>query len=108
MNKLTKYALWAVAVLLIIIALVTYSMFAAEFLDEGSYLTTKTIKPDSAVRLQTTGEDLRIYEYTPVTMPWMQCVLVAGTNKGDNDCFQKREYVLNPQNSTRTPNTSLP
>lgn len=67
--------------------------FKSEHLDEGSYLTTETIKPDHAFRLQTTGEDLRVYEFTPKSAPYMQCIFVAGTNKGDTSCFPKANFI---------------
>lgn len=92
MNKLTKWLLGTIVTMVLVAAFIGFQYFSAEYLDEGSFLTTKTIKPDSAVRIQTTGEDLRLYEFTPETMPYMQCIFVAGTNKGDTFCVTKREY----------------
>lgn len=92
MNKLAKWLIGSIVALFLIVAFIGYQYFSAEYLDEGSFLTTKTILPDSAVRIQTTGEDLRLYEFTPETMPYMQCIFVAGTNKGDTFCVLKRKY----------------
>lgn len=95
MTKLTTWLLSIIGILVVSGGIGSYSWFSAEYLDEGSYLTTETIEPDFAVRIQTTGDDLRLYGYTPPTMQHMQCVFVAGTNKGDNSCFLKPGYTMN-------------
>ena len=93
MNTITKLLSIGAGILIVGIIISFSIWFKAEHLDEGSYLTTETIKPDHAFRLQTTGEDLRVYEFTPKSAPHMQCVLVAGTNKGDNTCFPKVSFI---------------
>lgn len=89
MKNLTKWLVGVIASLILIVGIVAYQYFSAEFLDEGSFLTTETMVPDSAVRIQTTGDDLRLYEFTPKTLPNWQCIFVAGTNKGDTFCVEK-------------------
>jgi len=89
MKNLTKWLSGGIAILVIIVAIGGYQYFSAEYLDEGSFLTTETMVPDSAVRIQTMGDDLRLYEFTPKTLPNWQCIFVAGTNKGDTFCVEK-------------------
>ena len=60
-----------------------------EYFDDGSVLTTSVKKSDAASRLSAQGGDLRIYEFTPETAPYMQCVFVTGTAKGSTFCFRK-------------------
>lgn len=91
-NNALKYGAYSLIAIAVVASFVGYNIFSAEYLDEGSFLTTKTIKPDSAVRIQTTGEDLRLYEFTPETLPHIQCIFVAGTNKGDTFCMLKPNY----------------
>lgn len=64
--------------------------------EEGSYFdsNTKQIKSDFVSRLEATGTDLRIYEFTPRSSPHIQCVFVAGERKGGLQCWGKG--VLNP------------
>jgi len=51
---------------------------------------------DSVTRLSAAGGDLRIYEFTPQTSPYMQCIFVAGSDgKGGTFCFEKKDYVSN-------------
>jgi len=89
MKKLTTWLMVVIGILILVVGLSGYQYFSAEFLDEGSFLTTETMVPDSAVRIQTTGDDLRLYEFTPKTLPNWQCIFVAGTNKGDTFCVEK-------------------
>lgn len=59
--------------------------------EQGSYFNSDTvqIKSDKVSRLEATGEDLRIYEFTPRSAPGMQCVFAAGDKKGGLVCFPK-------------------
>ena len=52
--------------------------------EQGSYFDsdTKQIESDYVSRLEATGTDLRIYEFTPRSSPHIQCVFVAGERKG--------------------------
>lgn len=61
--------------------------------DDGSMFDphTKTVRADSVVRLSATGNDLRIYEFTPQTMPDHQCIFVSGERKGGLVCLPKSE-----------------
>lgn len=62
--------------------------------EEGSYWdsNTKQLKSDKVGRLEATGEDLRVYEFIPQTDPRMQCVFVAGENKGGLQCWPKANW----------------
>jgi hypothetical protein len=59
--------------------------------ESGSYWdpNTKQLHSDKVGRLEATGEDLRIYEFTPQTAPKTQCVFVAGDRKAGLVCFPK-------------------
>lgn len=74
--------------LAIVIALALTMLVACE---EGSYFdpNTKQLKADMVGRLEATGTDLRVYEFTPQTSPWMQCIAVAGKNKMWGQCWPK-------------------
>lgn len=65
--------------------------------EQGSYFdsSTKQIKSDYVSRLEATGTDLRIYEFTPRSAPHIQCVFVAGERKGGLQCWGKG--ILNPE-----------
>jgi len=89
MNNITKWLVGIVVSLVLVVAFVAYQYFSAEYLDEGSFLSTETMEPDSAIRIATMGDDLRLYEFTPKTLPGWQCIFVAGTNKGDTFCVPK-------------------
>ena len=56
--------------------------------EDGSYFdpSTKQMKSDAVSRLEATGEDLRVYEFTPRSAPEMKCVFVAGNSKGGLQC----------------------
>lgn len=60
--------------------------------EDGSYFdtSTKQMKSDAVSRLEATGEDLRIYEFTPQTDPNVQCIFVAATSKGGPFCWEKK------------------
>jgi hypothetical protein len=59
--------------------------------EAGSYFdpNTAALRNDKVGRLEATGEDLRVYEFTPQTSPNMQCVFVAGEKKGGLQCWEK-------------------
>lgn len=59
--------------------------------EQGGYFNSDTVqlKSDKVGRLEATGNDLRVYEFTPQTMPGTQCVFVAGENKGGLYCQPK-------------------
>lgn len=59
--------------------------------ESGSYFdpNTKQTTADAVARMEATGNDLRIYEFTPQTAPNMQCVFVAGAQKAGLVCFPK-------------------
>jgi len=61
-----------------------------QFFDDGSFLTTTTIKADKVSRISAAGGDLRMYETTPVTAPYMLCVTIAGDSTSSTDCFEKK------------------
>ena len=60
--------------------------------EDGSYLDmdTKQLKSDKVGRIEAQGTDLRVYEFTPQTDAGMQCVFVAGKQKGGLYCWEKR------------------
>ncbi|MCL8384133.1 hypothetical protein [Xanthobacter aminoxidans] len=60
--------------------------------EDGSYFNanTKQLKSDKVGRLEASGDDLRVYEFTPQSDPTKQCVFVAGDKKGGLVCFDKR------------------
>lgn len=60
-----------------------------QWFDDGSFLTTSTIKADNVSRISAAGGDLRMYETTPVTAPYMLCVTIAGDSTSSTDCFLK-------------------
>jgi len=64
-----------------------------QWFDDGSVFTTATINADKVTRLAAAGGDMRLYEFTPQTAPYMQCIFIAGSNKGSSFCFEKRNYV---------------
>lgn len=94
MKNSTKWLLGIIGAFILFFIIGMYQYFSAEYLDEGSFLTTETMVPDSAVRIQTTGDDLRLYEFTPKTLPNWQCIFVAGTNKGDTFCVDKHHHLI--------------
>lgn len=62
--------------------------------EDGSYFDKDTMqgKSDAVMRLTATGNDLRVYEFTPQTMDHMQCIFVSGTKKGGLWCEPKLNY----------------
>lgn len=61
--------------------------------DDGGFFDPDTpdMRPDKVARLQAPFFDLRVFEFTPQTAPNMQCVFVAGDQKGGVFCFAKPE-----------------
>lgn len=92
----TKTKFIASIVTIVVLALVLTGGIAwikAQWFDPGNYLTTKSFDPDNVWRLEAAGKDLRVYEFTPRTAPYMKCLFVAGTNKGANPCFLRKEAL---------------
>ncbi len=61
-----------------------------QWFDDGSFFTTQTIKADQVTRISAAGGDLRMYETTPVSAPYMLCVTISGDNTSSTDCFVKQ------------------
>ncbi len=59
--------------------------------EDGSYWSGNTVQleSDAVGRLETQGNDLRIYEFTPQTDPSRQCVFVTGSQKAGLTCWKK-------------------
>lgn len=75
-----------------IIILAALSALVLAGCDEaGGYFnsSTKQLTNDKVGRLEATGTDLRVYEFTPQTAPNKQCIFVAGEKKGGLVCFDK-------------------
>lgn len=66
-----------------------YSRYSAYYLEDGAYMTTPSFKSDKVSRLESLGEDFRVYEYTPRTSARKQCVAIAATQGIAMDCFDK-------------------
>lgn len=82
---------WIIAILVVVLLLWgATAWIKANYFEAGSYLVTKSTDVDTAYRLNVKGEDLRVYEFTPKGAPEKLCVFVAGTNKGDMECIDKR------------------
>ncbi len=95
MNDISKIPKVVIAATLLIGIVSAVFYLKAQWFDDGSFLTTSTIRSDKVSRLAAAGNDLRVYEFTPQSAPYMQCVFVSGDNKGDVDCFKKENYVPN-------------
>ena len=82
MNKIFSRSAAAIAI---------FGAVAVSGCEDGSYFDTTTtqLKSDKVGRLEATGEDLRVYEFTPQTMPHLQCIFVAGNQKGGLVCEPK-------------------
>jgi len=61
--------------------------------ESGSYFNSGTVqlKSDKVGRLEATGKDLRVYEFTPQTATNKQCIFVSGTSKAGLVCFDKEK-----------------
>lgn len=86
MNRMS----WFGIVLIFIIIISSGFLYARnQWFDDGSFLTTSTIKADKVSRISAAGGDMRMYEVTPVSAPYMLCVTIAGDNTSSTDCFRK-------------------
>ena len=68
-----------------------------QYFDDGNVFTTASISADKVTRLSAAGHDMRLYEFTPQTAPYMQCIFIARETKGSTFCFEKKDYVANNQ-----------
>ena len=59
--------------------------------DKGSVFNGEQMLTDRTTRLEMSGFDGRVYEFTPKTAPHMQCVFVAASKKGGLVCFKKKD-----------------
>lgn len=70
--------------------------------EDGSYFNpnTRHLKSESVSRLEASGADLRVYEFTPVIRNDLDCIFVSGTKKGDLFCTPKltEEKSINENN----------
>ena len=68
--------------------------------DQGSYFNKDTVQKtsDAVSRIEAAGEDLRVYEFTPQTMPDYQCIFVSGEKKGSLQCIKKNNIENNVPN----------
>lgn len=59
--------------------------------EDGGYWSPNTVqvKSDAVSRIEATGEDLRLYEFTPRKNPNFRCAFVAGDRKGGIWCWPK-------------------
>lgn len=78
-----------------LITLAAVAVLALTGCENGGYFDRSTVqlKSDKVGRLEATGNDLRVYEFTPQTAPGKQCVYVAGEKKGGLVCFDKPAAV---------------
>lgn len=81
MNKLKKYTLVLSALM---------ALLAVTGCDKGSVFNGEQAHTDETTRLEAAGLDMRVYEFTPKTAKYMQCVFVAGGRKGGLACFEKK------------------
>ena len=60
--------------------------------DSGSMFdpNTRTVKADTVMRVEATGDDLRVYEFTPQTAPHLTCIFIAGYRKGGLVCVPRK------------------
>jgi len=95
MNKMSWFGI--IAILVVIVGGVG-SYIKAQWFDDGSWMTTSTIKAEKVSRISAAGGDLRMYETTPVTAPYMTCVTIAGDNTSSTDCFKKQNVPVSIPN----------
>ncbi len=93
MNKMSWFG---IIVIFVVFLSGVGSYVKAQWFDDGSFLTTSTIKADKVSRISAAGGDLRMYETSPVTAPYMLCVTIAGDKTSSTDCFRKENYVPVP------------
>ncbi len=89
MNKINV----GIIVVLVVAVLGVGTYVKKQWFDDGSVFTTATMSSDKVTRLAAAGGDLRIYEFTPQTALYMQCIFITGTSKGSTFCFEKKDYV---------------
>jgi hypothetical protein len=63
-----------------------YLYFSAQYLEDGAYATTPSAKATQVWRMEAMGEDPRVYEWSPKTMPGVKCVTWSATNKATTFC----------------------
>ena len=80
----------SIAIVTVIVVVLLGLYVKKQWFDDGSMLTTATMKADNVTRISAAGGDMRLYEFTPPKSPYMQCIFVAGENKGSTFCFPKR------------------
>lgn len=64
--------------------------------DQGNIFNGVQLKTDSTTRLETSGPDAIVYEFTPKTAPNMQCIFLSASSKGGLVCFKKEKIETNP------------
>ena len=76
---------------LVILALAVAALVMVSGCEDGSYwdADTKQIKADAVSRIEATGVDLRVYEFTSQVDDSIQCIYVAGDSKAGLQCFSK-------------------
>ncbi len=67
-----------------------YARYSAYYLEDGAYMTTPSFKSDKVSRLESLGDDSRVYEFTPRTASYKQCIYVADSRGPALDCFDKK------------------
>jgi hypothetical protein len=83
-----KVLSWLLIILLIVSGAIYYGLkFSANYLEDGSYLTTPAFKAKHVWRMEATGLDARVYEFSPKSDPSKNCVVWTGTNKAAMQCF---------------------
>lgn len=83
-------------VLLMLTTLMLSISANAGMLTSLSGWTADKIKPDAYYTVDTAGENVRIYEFTPKTAPHMTCVMMFTESQRKSptkQCFLKQEYV---------------
>lgn len=89
-----RYIVIAIIIIALLIIAGLYYV-KKQWFDDGNVFTTATMSADKVTRLSSAGGDMRLYEFTPQTAPYMQCIFIAGDNKGSTFCFEKRNHVAN-------------
>ena len=72
------------------LALLTMS-FLMTACDQGNIFNGEQLLTDSTTRLETSGPDAIVYEFTPKTAPNMQCIFLSASSKGGLFCFKKEK-----------------
>lgn len=79
-----------------VVALTAYTVYV-NFFEAGGLFVTENREVDKAYRLNTKGDDLRVYEFTPDGSPGTVCIVVAGERNSVMECEQKTG-VVEPSN----------